>query len=203
MFACYIDIITTGKKQRQACMKVLFELFISFFRTGLFTFGGGYAMLPLLRQELVTEKKWLSEDELLNYFSIGGCTPGIIAINVATFCGYKLKKSIGAVVATTAVVLPSMIVIILIASSLNKIETNQSILHIFNGVKIGVAALLIKVVYDLSRQIYFANKRKLVPAVIFLCAVSGLTLMHLSSVKIIIGVFFTGGVLTLLKRRLK
>jgi len=184
-------------------MKVLFELFISFFRTGLFTFGGGYAMLPLLRKELVSDKQWLSEDELLNYFSIGGCTPGIIAINVATFCGYKLKKSIGAVVATTAVVLPSMIVIILIASSLNKMATNQNVLHILNGVKIGVAALLIKVVYDLGAQIYFESRHKLIPVMIFLFAASGLILERLSAVKIIVGAFVLSIALTLLKRRLK
>ncbi|MBR6409205.1 MAG: chromate transporter [Alphaproteobacteria bacterium] len=106
-------------------MKILINLFITFFKTGLFTFGGGYAMLPILKDEVVTKHHFATEDELLNYFSIGQCTPGIIAVNVATFCGYKLKKVVGAIVATLALVLPSLIIITLVASVLSHFMENE------------------------------------------------------------------------------
>ena len=91
-------------------MKELFNLFKSFFMIGAFTFGGGYAMLPMLEKEVVTKHKWATMEEISNYFAIGQCTPGIIAVNTATFIGYKQKKNIGGVVATLGVVTPSIII---------------------------------------------------------------------------------------------
>ncbi len=123
-------------------MKLLWQLFFSFFKVGLFTFGGGYAMIPLLQAELVEKRKWISESDLMDYFSIGQCTPGIIAVNVATFCGYKMKAKTGAVIATFGIILPSMILIILIASVLHNFLDNPYVVHAFAGVRIVVAALI-------------------------------------------------------------
>lgn len=183
-------------------MKVLFSLFLSFFKTGLMTFGGGYAMLPILRDELVAKKGWLDEDELLNYFSIGSCTPGIIAVNVATFCGYKLKKNIGAFVATLGVILPSFIIIGAAFSVLGQMLHHPNTAHILNGIKIGVLAVLIKVVYDFGLKIYRTSQNKIWPALIFVVAITGLILLHISSA-LIIALALIIGVFCLLKTKIK
>jgi chromate transporter len=97
-------------------MQEYVKIFVSFFKIGLFTFGGGYAMIPMFRKELIEKHGYITEEELMDYYSIGQCTPGIIAINVATFTGYKIHKTFGAIVATMALVLPSLIVIMMIAN---------------------------------------------------------------------------------------
>lgn len=123
-------------------MKLLWQLFFSFFKVGMFTFGGGYAMIPLLQAELADKRKWISESDLMDYFSIGQCTPGIIAVNVATFCGYKMKAKTGAVVATFGIIAPSMILIMLIASVLRNFLDNPYVVHAFAGIRIVVVALI-------------------------------------------------------------
>lgn len=153
-------------------MKILAELFGVFFKVGLFTFGGGYAMLPLLKAELVDRKHWVGEDELLDYFSIGQCTPGIIAINVATFCGYKLKKITGGVTATLAMICPSLIIITLVAACLNKMMDHEVVKSAFAGVRLGVSALLVNLIYEMGVKIYRQSARKILHGVIFLCAVA-------------------------------
>ena len=123
-------------------MNILLELYLSFFKLGLFTFGGGYAMMPLLEKEVVDEKKWASKEEILDYYAIGQSTPGIIAINTSSFCGYKLKKDLGAVVASLGFISPSIIIISLISSFLTRFSTNPNIAHIFSGIRIAVCALV-------------------------------------------------------------
>ena len=167
-------------------MKTLVSLFVSFFKTGLFTFGGGYAMLPLLKNEVVEKRGFITEEELLNYFSIGQCTPGIIAVNVATFCGYKLKKTLGAVVATLALVLPSFLIITFIATVLPYFLSNQTVTHIVSGVRIGVAALMFKIAFDLGKSIYQKSRKKAISLFIFSSAAASLFLLHLSSVFVVL-----------------
>ena len=162
-------------------MKVFLRLFLTFFKAGLFTFGGGYVMLPILQRELVDKQKWLRHDELVNYFSLGQCTPGIIAVNVATFCGYKLKKTAGAIVATVALVLPSLFIMMMIASVFFELTDNQSVKHIMNGIRLGVAALLFKLVYDLCLKIYQENKNKVLPCMIFALSAAGLIFLKVSA----------------------
>ena len=99
-------------------MKTLIDLFFTFCRIGGLTFGGGYAMLPMIQKEIVEEKKWATEEEVLDYYAVGQCTPGIIAVNTATFIGYKVQGIIGAIVATLGVVFPSLIIITIIAALL-------------------------------------------------------------------------------------
>lgn len=123
-------------------MRELFELYAAFFRIGLFTFGGGMAMLPMLQREVVEDKKWATNEEILNYFAIGQCTPGIIAINTSTFIGTKKKGALGGVVATLGMITPSLIIILIIASVLTQIMEYEIVGHIFAGIRIGVAALV-------------------------------------------------------------
>ena len=129
------------------------QLFMAFFKIGLFTFGGGMSMLPMLQKELVESKKWLTEEEILNYFAIGQCTPGIIAVNVATFCGYKRAGLSGAIVSTIGIVCPSWIVITLIAGSISRFSDIVWIQRAMKGVYVAVAALLARAVFTFGKKI--------------------------------------------------
>ena len=123
-------------------MKVLFDLFRAFFTIGALTFGGGYAMLPMLEREIVTKHSWATNEELLNYFAIGQCTPGIIAVNTATFVGYKIKGVIGGIVATLGVVAPSVVIITIIAMVLENFMDIGWVQNAFAGIRVAVCALI-------------------------------------------------------------
>ena len=129
------------------------QLFTAFFKIGLFTFGGGMSMLPMLQRELVESKQWMTEEEILNYFAIGQCTPGIIAVNVATFCGYKRAGLSGAIVSTIGIVCPSWIVITLIASSISRFSDIEWIQRAMKGIYVAVAALLARAVFTFGKKI--------------------------------------------------
>ncbi len=130
-------------------MSKLRELFVSFFKIGLFTFGGGYAMLPMLKKELVEEKEWVTEEEILDYFAIGQLTPGVIAVNTATFIGYKKCGITGGIVATLGVVCPSIIIILCIAAFLSSFSHIAWVQHAFAGIRIAVLALIIKTLFGM------------------------------------------------------
>ncbi|MDE6182297.1 MAG: chromate transporter [Eubacteriales bacterium] len=133
-------------------MKILLELFITFFKIGAFTFGGGLAMFPMLRIELIEKRNWITEDDLMNYYSIGQCTPGIIAVNTATFVGHKMKGKIGAIFATFGIVCPSLIIILAIAGIIKNFLDIQWVVHMFNGIKIAVAVLILDTVLGLLKK---------------------------------------------------
>ncbi|MBQ7304640.1 MAG: chromate transporter [Clostridia bacterium] len=134
-------------------MKVLFDLFRAFFTIGALTFGGGYAMLPMLEREIVNKHKWATSEELLNYFAIGQCTPGIIAVNTATFVGYKIKGVIGGIVATLGVVAPSMVIITIIAMVLENFMDIGWVQNAFAGIRVAVCALITVSVVKLFKSI--------------------------------------------------
>lgn len=132
-------------------MKILLELYQAFFRIGLLTFGGGLAMLPMLKREVVDRYKWITEEEMLDIYAIGQCTPGIIAINTATYIGYKEKGILGGIVATFGEVTPSLIIIILIASVLQNFMDNAILLSAFSGIRIVVCALMMTTVVQMIK----------------------------------------------------
>lgn len=133
-------------------MKELFELFMIFFKIGGFTFGGGYAMLPAIQREFVEERNWATEDEILDYYAIGQCTPGIIAINTATFIGYKRKGIIGGIVATLGMVAPSLLIITTIATFFKNFQDIKVVQHAFGGIRVVVAALIANTVIKMASQ---------------------------------------------------
>ena len=133
-------------------MKILAELFMTFFKIGLFTFGGGYAMIPLLQAELANKKKWVTDEELMDYYCIGQSTPGIISVNVATFIGYKKALSLGAVVATMGIIAPSLVIIMSLAHVLNLYMDNPYVAHAFAGIRIVVVALIAEAVFGLWKK---------------------------------------------------
>lgn len=184
-------------------MKILIKLFLSFFKIGLFTFGGGYAMLPLLKAEVVEKQKWLTEDELLDYFSIGQCTPGIIAVNVATFSGYKLKGTMGAIASTLGIISPSLLIICLIAAILNIYIDNPIVAHALSGIRVGVCALISVLVFDMAKKIYSQSKNKKLHFAIFLISAVALMIINVSAVIIVIIASLIGIAANKLQRRLK
>lgn len=163
-------------------MRELWQLFCLFFKIGMFTFGGGYAMLPLLKAEVVTKRRFVSEEELLDLYSIGQCTPGIISINVATFIGYQQKGIKGAVAATFGIVMPSLIIITLVASVLKNFMDNRYVAYAFAGVKICVAALIADIIYDLAKK----NIKNYMAAAVFIGALILMVAYNLSAVWIVI-----------------
>lgn len=133
-------------------MKKYLNIFGLFFKIGLFTFGGGYAMMPLFRRELVKKREYISDDELVDLYAISQCTPGIIAVNVATFVGYKVYGIMGGIISTLGMISPSIIVISLIASFMKLFMEHQVFEHAFNGIRVCVVALLLNIVYGLFRK---------------------------------------------------
>lgn len=133
-------------------MKELWELFISFARIGGFTFGGGYAMLPMLQKEIVENKGWATEEDLMDYYAVGQCTPGIIAVNTATFVGYKRKGVIGAIAATAGVIFPSLVIIMIITAFISNFAHLKVIQHALGGVRICVCVLVFDAVIKLAKK---------------------------------------------------
>ena len=133
-------------------MKELWNLFSAFFRIGICTFGGGYAMLPMLEREIVNKHSWATMEELLDYFAIGQCTPGIIAVNTATFVGHKRRGVSGGIAATLGVVAPSIVIITLIATVLTNLMEYEVVGYAFAGIRIAVCAMILKTVVQLAKS---------------------------------------------------
>ncbi|MCI9304419.1 chromate transporter [Clostridium sp.] len=133
-------------------MKELFDLFWTFCKIGTLTFGGGYAMLPLIQREIVENKKWSTEKEILDYYAVGQCTPGVIAVNTATFIGFKLRGIVGGLVATLGVIFPSIIIILIIASFLQSFASLAIVQSAFAGIRVAVVALIITTVIKLIKS---------------------------------------------------
>lgn len=130
----------------------LLKLFTTFFKIGAFTFGGGYAMIPLMQRETVEKNKWVSDDDVLDVIAIAESTPGPIAINAATFIGYKTAGFWGAFFATSGVVLPSFIIILIVSMVLREFQSLKVVTYAFNGIRAGVVALLIKALFNMYKK---------------------------------------------------
>lgn len=149
---------------------------------------GGYSMLPLLQRELVDRKQWVTEDEILNYFSVAQCTPGIIAVNTATFVGYKRGRVWGGVVATLGVITVPVILICVIASVLTAFSHLEIVGHIFAGVRVAVSALIVSAVVRLIR----GSVKDVVSLLLFLAAFLLMTLLPVSPVFVVLGAAVVG-----------
>ncbi len=133
-------------------MKLLWDLFRTFAKMGVMTFGGGYAMLPLLQREVVNNKGWASEEELMDYFAIGQCTPGVIAVNTATFIGQKHAGVWGGILATLGVVSPSLVIISLLAGVIEAFSHLTWVQNAFGGVRVCVCVLILNAVVKLYKK---------------------------------------------------
>ena len=133
-------------------MKLLWDLYLTWFKMGLFTFGGGYAMLPMIQKEVIDKHHWATEEEIMNYYAIGQCTPGIIAVNTAPFVGYYLKGVVGGVIATLGVISPSVIIITVIAALISNFMEIEMVKHALLGINVAVCALMIKSISGLWKK---------------------------------------------------
>ena len=133
-------------------MNIYFDMFVTFAKIGGMTFGGGYAMLPILQREVVETKQWATEEELMDYFAIGQCTPGIIAVNTATFIGQKYKGILGGIVATLGVVFPSLIIISLLAGVIEAFSHIVWVQNAFGGIRVCVCVLIFNAVIKLFKK---------------------------------------------------
>lgn len=133
-------------------MRELLDLFWTFAKMGAVTFGGGYAMLPIIQREVVEKRHWATEEEVMDYYAIGQCTPGVIAVNTSTFIGYKLKGVIGGFVATIGFVFPSLIIISIIATFLRNFADIIWVKYAFDGIRACVCALILDAVIKLGKK---------------------------------------------------
>ncbi len=133
-------------------MKLLLEMFLAFAKVGVMTFGGGYAMLPILQREIVDNKGWATEEELMDYFAIGQCTPGVIAVNTATFIGQKNKGILGGIFATLGVVFPSLVIIGLLAGVIEAFSHIVWVQNAFGGIRVAVCVLILNAVVKLYKK---------------------------------------------------
>ncbi len=161
-------------------MKILFDLFLTFAKIGLFTFGGGYAMISLIENSCVEEKGWITHDDMMNVTVIAESTPGPIAINCATFVGYRQKGLIGAIAATTGMVLPSFCIIFLISVFLDNFLEITWIAHAFMGIRIAVGILILDAAVRMIRKM----PKKPLPLAIMACSFAAMMLTDIFALRV-------------------
>jgi len=152
-------------------MNIYLDLFLTFARVGVLTFGGGPAMLPILQREIVDRKNWASEDDLIDYYAIGQCTPGIIAVNTATFIGRKKAGTLGGIIATLGLVTPSVIIITLLATLIQNFSHIQIVKHAFAGIRVCVCVLIVNAVIKLGKKALIDLPTVIIFIIVFLGSV--------------------------------
>ena len=173
------------------------ELYLAFVKIGTFTFGGGLAMMPIMQRELIEKRGWLTEEELIDYFAIGQSTPGIIAVNVATFVGYKRLGWFGGIIGTLGVVTPSWVIIMILAGAISSVDKYPLAQKALKGINVAVAALLTSVIVTFSKK----TIKNLWNAFFMLLAFVLIYFLKVQSVWIIIASLITGSLLTLYKQK--
>lgn len=177
-------------------IKDLLELYVTFFKIGSITFGGGLAMLPILERELIDKKGWTTSEELLDYYAIAQSTPGIIAVNVATFVGHKKKNVPGAIAATFGMVSPSLVIIMCIAMFVSNFMEIHWVQNALKGINVSVAALLTYSVFTLIKK----TVKNWWAAILFLLAFGSVYFFNFHSVAVILSGALCGIVIHVLKR---
>lgn len=173
-------------------MKKFLDLYLAFARVGVMTFGGGYAMIPILEREIVDKHGWASSEELIDYYAVGQCTPGIIAVNTATFVGQKLYGTLGGIVATLGIVFPSLVIICVIAGILTNFADIPAVQHGFAGIRVCVCVLIFNAVTKLWKKAVTDKASLVLCLLVFVLSV----FLDLSPVLFVVlcaaaGIFFT------------
>ena len=177
--------------------KRIFTLFLTFFKIGAFTFGGGYAMIPLIQREIVEKHGWMTDEDILDIFAIAESTPGPIAINSATFVGWRVAGFFGAALATFGVVLPSFVIILLISFLLTNFADIAAVQYAFQGIRAGVLALLVKALWTMYKK----NPKSLIGYIIMAVAFVLVAFFNVPVLAVIIGCAVVGLVSALLAAR--
>ena len=178
-------------------MKELMNLFWAFCKIGGLTFGGGYAMLPMLQKEVVEEKKWATEEELLDYYAVGQATPGIIAVNTATFVGYKEKGVLGAAFATFGVVFPSLVIIMAIAGFIDNFSDLEVVQYAFSGIRIAVGVLILNALTKLVK----GSVKDILGIILFVATFVASSFLNISVIYIVIVAALIGIISDFVKRK--
>ena len=173
-------------------IKNLFNLYFSFAKIGTFTIGGGLAMMPMMQSELIEKRKWITDEELIDYYAVGQSTPGIVAVNVATFVGYKQMGIIGGVFATLGMITPSLVIIMILASLINSINDFPIIQKALKGINVAVAALLTSTIINFMKK----TIRKFTNAIFMMISFLLVFVFKLPSFWIILFALLIGVVLT-------
>ena len=168
------------KKKEEIAIHILLDLFLTFAKIGLFTFGGGYAMISIIENNCVERKKWITHDEMMNVTVIAESTPGPIAINAATYVGYRQAGVPGAIAATLGIVLPSFSIIYLISMFLDNFLELTVIANAFQGIKIAVGLLILNAGINMVKKM----PKKALPRTIMVCAFAAMTLINILSLRI-------------------
>jgi chromate transporter len=169
-------------------LKTYLELVWTFIKIGASTFGGGYAMIPVLERELIKGKGWISLDEVMDYYTIAQVTPGIIAINVSTFVGYKMKGFIGGIVATVSFIIPGVLLMIIISAFIRRFAGYVLVQHAFAGIRVAVGALILDTVIKLFKGVF----RDIKGVAIFVAALALSAALNVSPVYIVAGAGLAG-----------
>ena len=180
-------------------MNLFADLFITFAKVGVMTFGGGYAMLPILEREVVDGKGWATSEELMDYYAVGQCTPGVIAVNTATFIGQKLAGNLGGIFATLGVVFTSVVIITLIAGILENFAHLAVVQNAFAGIRVCVCVLVFNAVVKLWKNAVVDKGSLVLFLLVFLLSV----FLDLSPVIFVVTTAITGILLTVLGVRKK
>lgn len=173
-------------------IKSLFNLYFSFAKIGTFTIGGGLAMMPMMQAELIEKRKWITDEELIDYYAVGQSTPGIVAVNVATFVGYKQMGIIGGIFATLGMVTPSLVIIMILAGLINSINDFPIIQKALKGINVAVAALLTSTIINFMKK----TIKKFTNAIFMLISFLLVFVLKLPSFWIILFALLIGVVLT-------
>ena len=161
---------------------IYWQLYTSWFKMGLFTFGGGYAMLPMIQKEVIEKYHWATEDEVMDYYAMGQCTPGIIAVNTATFIGYKLKGVPGGIIATLGVISPSLIIISVITSLITNFAELEAVQHALKGIQVAVCVLMFVAI----EKLFTKGVKDMPSAAIFIVALGLSLFTNLSTVILVV-----------------
>lgn len=175
------------------------DIFFAFVKIGAFTIGGGLAMMPMMQKELIQKRNWITDEELIDYYAVGQSTPGIVAINVSTFVGYKRLGVLGGIVATIGMVTPSLIIIMLLATLINNISDYPYVQKALKGINVAVAALLTSVILNFSKK----TIKNVWNAVFMVIGFILVFVFKIPSVWIILSAIIVGIVITVVKHHKK
>lgn len=180
-------------------MNIFLELLISFVKIGFLTIGGGYVMLPMMQSELIEKKHWITEEELLDYYAVGQSTPGIIAVNVATFVGYKKAGVTGGIVATLGIIAPSLIIITALAGVIQSIDQYPNVQKAMSGINVAVCALITDATLNFIKK----GVKNFVTLLVLLASFLLIYYVKVPSYLIVLGAAFLGVITYFVKNKMK
>lgn len=180
-------------------MNIFLELLISFIKIGFLTIGGGYVMLPMMQSELIEKKHWITEEELLDYYAVGQSTPGIIAVNVATFVGYKKAGITGGIVATLGIISPSLIIITALAGVIQSIDQYPNVQKAMSGINVAVCALITDATLNFIKK----GVKNFVTLLVLLVSFLLIYYVKVPSYLIVLGAAFLGTITYFVKNKMK